>query len=75
MLAAMNDPDIAAWLGRLLFEEIVPVVRDRVEDAEGFARQTLERFRNPFLEHKVSDILTYHDQKVKIRLVRRCSAP
>src|SRR5262249_29995847 len=66
---AVNDPDIAAWLDRLLFEEIVPVLKGRVEGPEDFARQTLERFRNPFLVHKFSDILSYHDAKVKIRLI------
>ncbi len=65
---AIDDPDISAWLSRLLFEEVVPTVAGRVVDAEGFARQTLERFRNPFLEHKLSDIAAYHDAKVKIRL-------
>jgi tagaturonate reductase len=65
---AMDDPEVSSWLERLLFEEIVPTLRDRVEDAEGFARLTLERFRNPFLAHKVSDILTYHAEKVNIRL-------
>lgn len=66
---AMADPEIAAWLERLLFDEIVPVLEGRVEEPVKFAHQTLERFRNPFLDHKVSDILTYHEQKAKIRLV------
>lgn len=65
---AVSDPDLEAWLKRLLFDEIVPVLAGRVEEPEVFARQTLERFRNPFLVHKVSDILVYHEQKVKIRL-------
>jgi tagaturonate reductase len=69
VLAAMNDAALVLWLERLLFEEIVPTVRERVEDADGFARQTLERFRNPFLQHKISDIQAYHDEKVQIRLV------
>ena len=64
----VSDPDIETWVKRLLFDEIVPVLAGRVEDPETFARQTLERFRNPFLVHKVSDILVYHEQKVKIRL-------
>ncbi len=68
VLEALRDPEVSAWLERLLFEEIVPTVRDRVEDADGFARLTLERFRNPFLEHRIRDILTYHDAKVQIRL-------
>ncbi len=66
---AVSDPQIEAWLRRLLFDEIVPVLRGRVEEPEAFAEQTLERFRNPFLVHKISDILVYHEQKVKIRLV------
>ncbi len=66
---AMADPEIEGWLKQLLFAEIVPVLGGRVEDAEGFAHQTLERFRNPFLEHRLSDIKTYHEQKVRIRLI------
>jgi tagaturonate reductase len=68
VLEAVTDAAISSWLEQLLFDEIVPTVRDRVEDAEGFARLTLERFRNPFLEHKIRDILVYHDAKVRIRL-------
>jgi tagaturonate reductase len=66
---AMEDPVMRAWLERLLFEEIVPTLEGRVEDPAGFARQTLERFRNPFLVHKFSDIAVYHEAKVQIRLV------
>src|SRR5262249_51332045 len=66
---AISDPNLAAWLQRLLFEEIVPTLEGRVDDPTGFARQTLERFRNPFLEHKLSDIALHHETKVKVRLV------
>ena len=72
VLKAMEDTEVSDWLQRLLFEEVVPTVADRVEDADGFAHQTLERFRNPFLEHKLSDIMVYHDAKVKIRLQPTC---
>jgi tagaturonate reductase len=65
---AVNDPAIVDWLQRLLFEEIVPVLVGRVEEPEQFARQTLERFRNPFLDHKLSDIAAYHEKKLPIRL-------
>jgi hypothetical protein len=46
---AVLDPDVRGWLEGLLFEEIVPVVRGRVEGAEAFARQTLERFASDVL--------------------------
>jgi len=65
----MDNLEVVAWLRQLLFEEIVPTLEERVEDPAGFAEQTLERFRNPFLDHKFSDIVAYHDEKVKIRLV------
>jgi tagaturonate reductase len=52
-----------------LFDEIVPVLEGRVDAPDVFARQTLERFSNPFLEHKLSDIAAYHVEKVKIRLL------
>jgi tagaturonate reductase len=66
---AMRDSEISAWLQRLLFDEIVPTLAGRVEGPAEFARQTLERFRNPFLAHKLSDIAAYHESKVKIRLL------
>jgi len=66
---AVLDPEISDWLNRLFFDEIIPTVRGRVEAPEEFAGQTLERFRNPFLEHKLSDIAAYHEAKVQVRLV------
>ena len=65
---AVLDPEIGGWLRRLLFEEIVPVLEGRTEDPEPFARQTLERFANPFLEHRLADIALHHDVKLQTRL-------
>lgn len=67
--AAVSDPELSRWLERLLFEEIVPTLTGRVDGPEEFARQTLERFRNPFLEHQLADIAVHHDAKVPVRLV------
>jgi tagaturonate reductase len=66
---AVVHPALRAWLDRLLFDEIVPTLEGRVEAPEEFARQTIERFQNPFLEHRFTDIAVYHDAKVNIRLV------
>jgi tagaturonate reductase len=66
---AVSDPAIAEWLERLLFTEIVPTMEGRAPGAEEFARHTLERFRNPFVEHNLKDIALYHEQKVRIRLM------
>jgi tagaturonate reductase len=65
---AVGDRELGAWLRRLLFEEVVPTLAGRVVEPEAFARQTLERFQNPFIEHKLADIAVHHDAKVGVRL-------
>jgi len=64
----VEHPEVGRWLEQLLFEEIVPVLEGRVEDPGSFARTTLDRFRNPFLEHKLSAIALNHEAKVRVRL-------
>jgi tagaturonate reductase len=66
---AIEDPDIAQWLRGLLFEEVVPVLEGRVDAPREFAEQTLERFANPFLEHKLTDIALNHADKLRTRLL------
>ncbi len=65
---AVLDPELGAWLERLLFEEVVPVLEGRVEGPAEFARQVLDRFRNPFFEHQLASIATHHAAKVQVRL-------
>ena len=65
---AVDDPRVCPWLEALLFEEIVPVLEGRVDDPAGFARTALERFRNPFLDHRLADIALHHEVKLKTRL-------
>ena len=69
MRDAVNDPELSAWLKSLLFDEIVPTLEGRVDKGAWFAEQTLDRFRNPFLDHKFSDIALHHESKMKVRLV------
>jgi len=64
----MENPEISGWLEDLLFEEIVPVLEGRVEEPAKFGRAVLERFRNPFLEHKLASIALNHEAKVRVRL-------
>jgi tagaturonate reductase len=66
---AIAHPTVGPWLHRLLFEEILPVVHDRIVDGESFAATTLERFANPFLRHRLADIALHHQTKVTTRLL------
>ncbi len=66
---AVEDEQVRPWLESLLFEEIVPTLEGRTEEPEQFARDVLERFANPFLEHRLDDIALHHDVKLQTRLV------
>lgn len=66
---AMDNPDIQQWLRQLLFDEILPVLEGRIVDGDGFAEAALERFANPFLQHRLTDIALQHDAKVSTRLL------
>lgn len=63
------DAELGPWLQRLLFEEVVPVLEERVDRPEEFARQVLDRFRNPFFDHPLASIAAHHAAKVQVRLV------
>lgn len=64
----MADPKASRWVRDVLFEEIVPTLAYRAEGVALFADQTWDRFRNPFLNHRLSDIAAHHADKVKIRI-------
>lgn len=65
----MKDPMAVRWVRDLLFEEIVPTLAYRLEGVAQFADDVLDRFRNPFQNHKLSDIQLNHRDKVKVRLL------
>lgn len=66
---AVEHPEIGTWLEQLLYEEIVPTLQDQVDAPAEFAQQTLERFKNPFIEHRLEAIALHHESKVKVRLI------
>lgn len=66
---AVAHPIVGPWIRRLLLDEILPVVEDRVVDAEGFIETILERFANPYLNHRLADVALHHETKVATRLL------
>jgi tagaturonate reductase len=64
---AVNDPVLGAFLHDVLFQEIVPSVD--VPGAEAFAREVLDRFANPDVEHALWDITLQGTAKMRVRLV------
>ncbi|ADL51990.1 tagaturonate reductase [Clostridium cellulovorans] len=50
----VEDPEEKAFLNEALQNEIIPSLKN--EDAEGYAKTILQRFRNPHLKHKLESI-------------------
>lgn len=67
LLARANMRDA---LEKLYAEEVVPgfALKGMGEAAAAYVRQTVERFENPFLEHRLSDILQNHEEKIRRRM-------
>lgn len=65
---ALQAAEVRDWVHGLVYEEILPAIAYRVPDVARFARQTLERFDNPFLAHRLADISLNHAAKVATRL-------
>ncbi|MET0773124.1 MAG: altronate dehydrogenase [Candidatus Limnocylindrales bacterium] len=66
---AMADHAIATWLELMLREEVVPALGERIEEGQAFVTDVLERFRNPYLDHRLADIAVGHHEKLATRLV------
>jgi tagaturonate reductase len=65
----LADKAAARWIRDLMYEEIVPTLAYRLELVASFADETYDRYRNPFTNHKLSDIAKGHADKVKVRLM------
>lgn len=66
----MNDTEIRSILESIWREEVLPIfVADGMrEEAEQYIHQVRDRFMNPFVNHRLSDIAGNHAEKKRRRL-------
>lgn len=64
---AVEHPSLGTFLRSVLLDEIVPTLD--VPGAEGFAREVLGRFANPYLQHQLWDITLQGTTKFRVRVV------
>ena len=63
------DPKIRAWLDALYDEEILPVFAAAgIAEAPAYRATVIDRFLNPFLDHRLSDIIMNHRDKKERRI-------
>lgn len=66
----MSDPGDLSDLEDLYRREVVPgfAAHGRRAEAKAYVASTLDRFRNPFLDHRLADIAQNHAEKIKRRI-------
>lgn len=66
----LADVGIRERLDTLYRDEVLPgfAANDMASEASAYVATTLERFSNPFLEHRLSDIAQHHRAKVARRI-------
>ena len=67
--AAMADSDLARFVERLVHEDIIPGLQPSPIDLAGYAGEIFQRFRNPAIHHKLSQIAWDGSQKLPYRLL------
>jgi tagaturonate reductase len=69
---AMMNESFSKFITKLTLEAIIPSITTeniKQEEAEQFASKVLDRYRNPFIEHKWLSICTQYSSKMKMRNV------
>lgn len=69
---AMEDAAMESCISALAQHEIVPAITDvaiREDAALRFAGSVLDRFRNPFIEHRWQSITMQYTSKMKMRVI------
>jgi tagaturonate reductase len=65
----IEDPEREAFLKQILAEETIPSMDLDQSDLASYAEEVLDRFRNPFVAHKLSDISLNSVAKLKSRIL------
>jgi len=65
----VEHPIIGSYLKDLLFEEVVPTVPGNKPEISAFAKEVLERFKNPYIKHSLLDITLNSTSKLAVRII------
>ena len=63
----MHDDTIHAFMNRLLYDEVIPVLPLEKQDCMAFAAAVTDRFGNPFVDHQLLSITLNSTAKWKAR--------
>ncbi len=64
---AVQNPDILAFMNRMLYDEVIPTLPLDRADLESFAAAVQDRFNNPFIDHALLSITLNSTSKWRAR--------
>lgn len=65
----IDDPETGKLVREIIFDEIVPTISIPGEDPAEFAREVINRFKNPFIRHELITISLNSISKFKVRVL------
>ena len=66
---AVEDEVVGQFIQQCLFEEIIPSLDMDLEGLKQYAKEVLDRFRNPFIRHQLISISLHSISKFKVRVL------
>src|SRR5690606_14836857 len=63
------DPFTMKYVSEIAFNEILPTLNMDKDELNKFTEEVLDRFRNPFIRHQLSDIALNSVSKFKVRVL------
>lgn len=66
---AMEDPDLSAFVDRLLAKEVIPALDLPRDELDSFAASVIQRFQNPYIQHQLLSISLNSMTKFRTRLL------
>lgn len=66
---AVEDIVIGKFIQELMFDEIIPAINMDMKELKEYANEVLDRFRNPFVKHKLISISLNSNSKYHTRVL------
>lgn len=66
---SIEDENLGRFIERLVFDEVIPTLDLKEDELKEFANDVLDRFRNPFIHHKLISISLNSLSKYKTRIL------
>lgn len=65
----MEDGELSAFVQKGIFSDIIPTLEFPREESERFANDVIERFKNPFIKHRLLSIALNSVSKFRVRVL------